>query len=256
MDAKGESESEKAVSRRRERVGDPPTPEEMVAWSRGEWPEEDADRMRERLACYPDLAAALSEDDALEDEAPTLSREQLADDWEILQQRLHQPKVAAVVAATNPSSSKRWLVILPTITTLLFAGLWGRSLLTIDTLREELGRPKENVEQLNLYADSASRGPGSPTLVALDPSTEHVVLTLDRPAEPGTGARHRIEIRDLNGSQPVVVWTSNAGRARNGAFSIEVPRRFLTSHSYEIRLYAEGRPDPIATYTIFLASRR
>lgn len=231
---------------------EPPTPEELVKWSRGEWPEAEADRMRERLAYYPDLAAALSEDDAPDDEAPILTREQLAHDWEMIEQRLRP----APMPPPKNASLGRWLAVVPTITTLLFAGLWARSLFTINDLEDELHQPKENVERLELYANSGSRGGASPTLIVLQPSTEHVLLTLNPPEETTDDATYRVVLRDLDGSQPAEIWSRSVPRAKDGTFSIEVPRAFLTSRSYEIDLYRNGRSDPLATYTIFVAAPR
>src|SRR5215213_3969389 len=74
------------IVRGRERVGEPPTPEELVAYSLGQLPEDRAARVRESLAYYPDLAKALSEEaaPAAEDQQPYLSKQQLAADWESL----------------------------------------------------------------------------------------------------------------------------------------------------------------------------
>jgi len=243
--------------RKREKtIPEPLTPEEIVAWSRRELPEDEADRMRERLAYYPDLAAALSGDDAPEDEAPILTREQLAHDWEMIEQRLRPTPTPQPPPPPQAVSWGRWLAVVPTITTLLFAGLWARSLFTIDNLNDRLHQPKENVERLELYANSGARGGASPTLIVLQPSTEHVLLTLNPPEETSEDATYRVALRDLDGAQPVEIWSHSVPRAKDGTFSIEVPRTFLASRSYEIDLYSSARTDPIATYSIFVAAPR
>jgi len=241
-----------AVERGRASVGPPPAPEELIAWSRGELPESEAEHMRERLAYYPDLAAALSEDDeAAEDEAPLLTREQLATDWEILQQRM-APAVSPHVAAAAALKPRRWITAIPVFATLLFAGLWVRSLYTIGALHEQLEQPRENVERVDLYA-GVPRGAPSPTPIVLPPSTKHVVFTLNVPAEVQANT-FRIEIRDLDTARPTVIWNRPVMRSRDGTFSIEVPRRFLPGRTYQINLHADTSPEPIASNTIWLAS--
>lgn len=246
------------IERGRTRIGDPPTPEELVAWSRGELPENEAERMRERLAYYPDLAAALAEDDeAVEDEPPILTREQLETDWELIQQRMASPvspRVAAAISATKPARWSRWTTVVPVLTTLLFAGLFVRSRLTIDALRAEIARPKENVEQVELHS-TVPRGPASARPIVLQPSTKYVVLGL-RVAEDVRADAFRVEIRDLEVEPPAIAWKSAITRGSDGTFSMEIPRTFLTSRTYQIDLFASTSAEPIATYTIWISGSR
>lgn len=48
------------IEEQRARLGEPPTAEEMLAYMRGELSGEDEERMRERLACYPELSRSLA----------------------------------------------------------------------------------------------------------------------------------------------------------------------------------------------------
>jgi hypothetical protein len=241
-----------AVERGRASVGPPPAPEELVAWSRGELSESEAAHMRERLAYYPDLAAALSEDDeAAEDEAPLLTREQLANDWELIQQRM-APTVSPQVAAAKGMRWRAWMTAIPVLATFMFAGLWVRSLYTIGTLRRQIEQPRENVERVDLYA-GVPRGAPSPTPIVLPPSTKHIFFTLNV-AEELQARAFRVEIRNLDTTPPTVIWKNPVMRSRDGTFSIEVPRSFLPGQTYQINLHADTSTEPIASNTIWLAS--
>jgi hypothetical protein len=210
------------LERGRERAGDPPTPEELVAWSRGKLPENEAERIRELLAYYPDLAQALAEGDAAaDDEPPILTREHLATDWELLQERMSptvRPHVAAAASSTMSSDRRIWLIA-ALIPTFLFAGLWVQSRLTIRTLQQQLVQPRTNLERVVLL-ENMTRGGSAATPVKLQDSTGYVLLTL------------------------TVV---NAVKAD----AFHVPRSFLTSRTYAVDLYADKRQ--IGTYDLWLS---
>lgn len=244
------------VERGRERLGDPPTPEELVAWSRGELSESEAERIRELLALYPDLAAALNEsEEAPDDEAPVLSRADLDADWELLQQRISpqhvSPHVAAERVAHQPSFPWRWSTVVPALAALVFGALLVQSRFTVRALREQLNQPRENVERVMLL-ESASRGPDAATPIALQPTTRYVVFTLPVPDDVRAG-QLQVGMRNLDLPSRPVVWRGSVTRAGDGTFSIEVPRSFLTERSYAIHLYLEGEAQPLATYTFWLS---
>lgn len=251
-----ESAYRDAIDRGRARV-DPPTPDELVAWSRGELPPSEEDRMRERLAYYPDLAAALAEDDEdADDEPPLLTREQIATDWELIRQRLHPPgglRVPAELVATPPRRS-HWATIVPVVTTLLLAALFVRSRLTIDELRTQLDSPRENVERIELHA-TVPRGPASARPIVLQPSTQYLVLALNV-TDDIRSDRFHVEIRDLDTEPPATVWKSSITRGSDGAFSIVIPRDFLTRQAYQIDLFSSTGAEPIATYIIWISGSR
>lgn len=59
---------------RRRFLGDPPSTEELIAYTRGELPEEEEERIRELLVCYPDLARAIATPLLDEGEKPAAER--------------------------------------------------------------------------------------------------------------------------------------------------------------------------------------
>src|ERR1043165_9307934 len=71
----GKSEWQKAyrdsLGQEQKRVGPPPTVEQIEALQRGDLPEDEADRVREQLSYYPDLARAMAASIPEEEEALT-----------------------------------------------------------------------------------------------------------------------------------------------------------------------------------------
>ncbi|HYH09189.1 MAG TPA: hypothetical protein VEK11_19230 [Thermoanaerobaculia bacterium] len=244
-----------AIARGRARAGDPPTPEELIAWSRGELPESEAERIRELLALYPDLAAALAEDhDDGDDEAPVLTRAQMAADWELLQARLNEgasPLPAPHRAAQPPALPWQWATAASVLLTVVFAALFVRSRSTVLELREELRRPRENVERVVLL-EHTSRGPGGATPVELLPSTEHLLLGL-APDDDVHASRLDATIRDADDPSRRILWRGVVTRGSDGAFSLVIPRSFFAARSYVIELYGDAVTQPIATYTLWIS---
>src|SRR5688500_16910631 len=77
----------------RRKLGEPPTTEEMLAYSHGELSAENVERVKAWLVCNPDMARALMEpfpsDDAKPGDADFLSEEELSKRWASLQQSIH-----------------------------------------------------------------------------------------------------------------------------------------------------------------------
>lgn len=223
----------------RERIGDPPTPKEILAYSRGELTPTEEERVREALSYYPELAKMLSETDDDEYE-PILSRAELAADWRKVQQRL--PRTSEPVVP--PFRSWQWA----TAASLALAAVLG--VLYLDLLREQQ-RPREHVERVILL-EHAPRGTAPPQALELQPSTEYVVLTLTFLDEQAPTGPFSVEMRDTSTTPPLVVWKSAVTRGRDGTFSVGVPRSFLTAREFQLDLYASGKDKPVATYAFEL----
>ncbi|MDQ3279786.1 MAG: hypothetical protein M3Q69_00065 [Acidobacteriota bacterium] len=240
------------VARGRERAGDPPTPEELVAWFRGELPESEAERIRELLALYPDLAEALLDDDD-GDEPPVLTRDELATDWKRLQARMNAP---ATLPAPPPLTYRpaafqwHWATAASLLLTFAFAGLFVHSRSTARALRAQLNEPRQNVEHVILL-ESTSRGPAGAIPVQLQPATQYVVFTFtvdeDRQQDRLTAV-----MRDLDDPTRRIVWRGTVARGGDRTYSLEVPRSFLAAQTYEVTLH-DQQPRPVATYTLWLS---
>lgn len=227
------------TTRGRERAGDPPTPEEIVAYSRGELSPAEEERVREALSYYPDLAKMLSETDNDEYE-PMLSDTELAADWRKVRQRL--PRTSEPVVPL--SRSWQWA----TAASLALAAVLG--VLYLNLLLENQ-QPREHVERVVLLEHTPRGTDAPPQALELQPSTEYVVLTLTLLDEAPAGP-FSVEMRDTSTTPPPVVWKSTVIRGRDGTFSVGVPRSFLTAREYQLDLYATGKDKPVATYAFAL----
>jgi hypothetical protein len=246
-----------AIARGREHV-DPPAPDEIVAFSRGELPPDEMERVREALAYYPNLALAVSGADDRNEHAPLLNDEELSADWDRLRKSLSavqsQPlHIEPGQVATRRASRERYFAIAASVFFLLaLSGLFVQSR-TITALREELLHPRAHVERIVLLDDTSRGGPPSASATfPLRPETQSVVLVLTLPEEQAEGA-YRVEIADLQPASPVVVWQSAIERGRDRTFTIEVPSAFLRSPQYRITLYRDDQP--VARYSLSPGTR-
>lgn len=245
------------IAKGRKRLGDPPTADKLVAYSRGELSESEAERVRESLAYYPDLAAALVEGDAPAGDAkPYLSDEQRAADWRSLQQRL-KGGPAATVARVTAARERPRLWQLATAASLLmfalFASLYVKTATTVRVLQNDLQRPHADVERIELFDDSSRGGSTPGKAVRPRPSTGRLVLTLTLAAAM-SGEDFRVDIRDTVAVPPRLIWSSPIQRDQDGNFVIEIPRTFVPSGTYRLNLYDDDHPEPVATYTLRLAA--
>lgn len=238
------------IAKRREQI-EPPAPETLVAYSRGELPEAEMERVREALAYYPDLAAALTEDASAADGAPYLTREQLAADWESLQQ-LQGPVTAAAAAFVRETSRRwQWATAASLLLCVVMAGLYVKSAITVRALRDDLQHPQANVERLELFDENSRGRTVSTKAVPLKPSTSHLVLVLTLAATTPV-ENFRVDMLQTDASPPRVVWSSPIQRSKDGTFVVDVPRSFLQHAAYRLNLYENGRPVPVATYSLRL----
>ena len=90
-------------------AGPPPSFEEVEALSRGELSEQDAERVRAALACYPDLLRVFSEPFP-QDAAEVLSGEQLADDLAKIRERVRRSTVQPLPASRRRTSPRGWAI--------------------------------------------------------------------------------------------------------------------------------------------------
>src|SRR5436309_6784429 len=82
------------IAEKRASLGDPPSAEEMLAYTRGELAPGEEARIRELLIAYPDLARTLTApfpEGAEPDHPDYLSEHEFARHWKALQKRRHRP---------------------------------------------------------------------------------------------------------------------------------------------------------------------
>lgn len=257
----------------RRRLGDPPTDDELLAFSRGELQEEEASRIRELLCYYPELARALampfpSPEEIRPGDPDFLPNEVLEQDWAVIEARLaEEPPVPALVAAT-PSKRLRWF----DLSALLPSPLWRWRLSTaaalglasvlgllalqawtdMERLTRELAEPRLNPEHRLLLPDGARGAEETP--MTLPAEAESFLLSLavaDHPPYPA----YRVRIVEVNGKSEKEIWNAAMPRPDGNVFEIWAPRAFLKSRApHRLDLYGvrDDQPHRLAAYTIQL----
>ncbi|HUP59654.1 MAG TPA: hypothetical protein VNA69_04465 [Thermoanaerobaculia bacterium] len=228
----------------RRRLGDPPTPEELLAYTRGELSADEEARLQERLVCYPELVRTITEPFPTEGAEPGdpdfMPDEELGKHWASMQSRLRRKPAegARVVQFWRYSA-----VAAALIAVVLGAMLW--------VVTSRAPEPRLVWEEQVLMPDGR-RGPESQpqTLTA---QGESIVLIA-----PLIGAQkfdhYRLEI--TNQATARVIWSTTGVQPHeeNNSFLIIVPRRFFRPGTYEIVVYGVSgdREERVTTYSLLV----
>jgi hypothetical protein len=213
------------MAEQREKLGDPPTAEEMLAYSRGELGESEEERIRDLLVAYPELARMYAAQFPEEPE-PGVSKERVEAGFHDLQQRL------GATAALRRAPVRRYLpTTIAATLALLFFGLYvqaenrARVHARGCQVPRLLGAPQE-------LDPDGNRGPAAPTVLRKDGEAyllkPHLINQLRYP-------HYSIELSDAN----EVVWTSHSAEAaEDDSFQIVIPHDFLRpGGSYQLRIF-------------------
>ncbi len=198
------------MAEQRERLGQPPTAEELLAYMRGELSEQDEENMRERLVAWPELARSVAEP---------------------------FPEEPSVVTRSAFTYSKA-LALAATIL-LVFGGLLWRE-------HQRAGEPQVTFATIPLLSDGA-RGPESSPLLPEESGYALVPSLLDQRvfSEYRVGIT-RVD----GERKRVVWSRDNVRRREDGTLVIYVRRSFLKRGRYELAVHgAEGtHQEHLATY--------
>jgi hypothetical protein len=233
----------------RRRLGDPPTTEELLAYSRGELPYEEEERIAELLAVYPELArtltATLPTDDPKPGEPGYVSDAELAQRWTMLQDRMHDKReTAPVQSGARVLQFWRFTSGLAAALAVAFGALLWQA-------RSDLGQPRVAAPEM-LMPDRSRGGPLEATKVT--PLGDSYVIGVPVMTEQHFD-NYRLEVIDESSRS---LWTSGALRASETNLMIVMPRRFLKPGQYQVILYGIARPaeQRLETYSFRVASNR
>lgn len=230
--------NERLMAEDRLRLGEPPTTEEMLAYTRGELSPDEEERMRERLVAHPDLLRALAVPFPGEGAEPGdpdyVSDDEWPAHWAALQRRMRPGRVVAF-------RRHGWTALAAALA-LVFAGLYWQA-------EWKSRRPQVVAWEEALQPDTPRRGPMGPaTTLAAEGDSLGLVLDVHDRAEWDT---YRVAI--VEAGEPRALWSSGAVRARaDQRVAIVVPRSFLGPGQYQIILYGidESGEESLATYTV------
>jgi hypothetical protein len=212
------------VAEQREALGDPPTAEEMLAYSRGEMSADQEERIRDLLVAYPDLARMYAV--AFPAEAETdISSEAIDRGFRDVQRRLG----VTMMPARTPVRYYLPTAIAAALA-LVFLGLYvqaesrARNDARTYNIPRILGAPQE-------LDPDGNRGPAAPTLLRKDGEAyllkPHLINQVRYP-------HYTVELRDAKGT---AMWTTHAAQPDSeGAFQIVIPHAFLRPGAYQLRI--------------------
>ena len=232
------------ASEQREKLGDPPTAEEMLAYSRGELSGEEEDRIRDLLVAYPELARIYNAPFPEEPEAD-VSNEVISDGWNDVRRRLgvtvdagprtgaelhsHDDRGRTGARVLRPLSYKRKTahVTTPAATSPVFSAHRRSSTLT------------------------AAAGSDAPKMLRKDGDA---YLLKPHLLNQVHYAHYSIELHDTSGA----VWTSPSAQPDDkGTFQIVIPHDFLRPGvRYQLRIFGiDGdAPRPVGSYDVMVPS--
>lgn len=234
----------------RKQLGARPDADEMLAYSRGELPEEEEARVRQWIAADPELLRAQLEPFPIEGARPGdpdyLSDAEYESHFAALQKqmqkRMHHPRV-------EKSNVNFWRVaaaIAASVAVALGVLLWQA--------RARVTEPRLVWEQQVLFPDG-QRGPArQPAIVA--PQGESVLLAIPLIGERGY-ERYRLELL-RSGSQRAVWRSGTIAPPDDDTFTILVPRRFFDRGAYHVAVYGVtgAAEERLATYSLLVPASR
>ena len=217
----------------RAKLGPPPTAEELLAYEGGELSAEEAERVRQLLLAYPELARAYAAPFP-EDDTP-LPADVVDWQWQRFRAGKDVQSGGRVLQFWRAFSA-----IAAAVAVIFGAMLWQKE--------SELRRPRV-LPEAQILSPDGSRGIEPPHL-AITPSGESVVLTV---SVIGANDYEHYRVELVRGDARKPVWSSEPLRLpKSGTFDIEIPSRTLAPGTYEI--VVEGlrgtAREPVATYSV------
>jgi hypothetical protein len=206
---------------------EPPTAEEMFAYSDGTLPAEEAARVWERLQQYPELARAYTEPfpaaGAEAGDPHHLSGDEIGRRWESFRTRIPEERGGRVIQFPRTLSSIAAVLILA------LGGLLWQSQMKIRRLQSELAQP-HMLREVVLDEDAAFRGRGPARAVVSGKDLKLVLLTNADHHE-----HYDAELRDISTQPGKPRWRERVERTEEDEVEITLLR--IEPGQYEIVLY-------------------
>ena len=230
------------MAEKRLAIGEPPSAEKVLAYTRGELAPDEEARIREQLIAYPDLLRTLTTPfpDAAEPDHPDyLSDHEFARHWKALQKRRRRTNGGLQFWRAFGSVAAALAVVFGTL-------LWRAE------MRSK--QPAAVWEQQDLYPDG-QRGVGTERNTLITHGDSYLLVPVLSPELAVDNVR--AEIADVS-SPSRTLWSSKAlPRTPDGSLVIVVPREFLKPGTYRLVVYGitGERQEPWSSYTLRVPAR-
>lgn len=246
------------VAAKHEELGEPPTPEELLAYRDGELDPAARQSIEARIAVHPDAARTLADLAAFPDMEPAPgtrepSEEDVAASWQALRQRLGQPAAVEAPRVTSPRIRTFSPLRLAAAASILLAVGWVAGFLT--GRAAQVPRPDSAVNVAIAELEPVEEGArSSPAKVELAARSEELVLVLGL-ADEGDFPDYEAEILDAAGARR---WARQGLRPTPlGTFHLAFRRGALPPGTVGVHLYGRRgeRRTLLATYSLRLIER-
>lgn len=240
------------IAEQRRALGDPPTAEEMLAFSRGELSESEEERIRDLIVAYPELARMYHE--PFPEEGDPVTDDQVRAGWNALQQRLGNRSDSSAARQEAQRGQVIFMRYVPAavaaMLAVVFFGLFVRAEKRARYFADESRRPRVLGVAQELSPD-ANRGPEAATPLQTD---GEVYLLKPRLIGQMRYPHYQMELRDADGR---TVWTNRNAQPELEAdaevFRLVVPHTFFRAgETYQLRILGldGGSPRVIGVYHV------
>jgi hypothetical protein len=228
-----EAAAEMFMSAERKRLGGPPTPDEVVAYLRGELPPREAARVRSLLVYYPELTDLLSDSEPADGAAEVLTEDELEANRAALHRRIALSNV--VIQPLRPA--RRYHAWLAAAAASLVIAVPVAQWQYARSLERELSEPQVQEARVQLTAlhPRGDPAPAQPT-ITLPADKDAYLLELNVAGAPPY-ADYRIALVAADEQPPRTLWTKSGVRPQDDTIHLTVRRSFLEPGRYRLDVY-------------------
>jgi hypothetical protein len=241
---------EAIMASRRDELGDPPRPAELLAYRDGTLSDAERLAVEEKIAAFPDAARALLDLAAFPSVAPApgvrrVTAEEVAADWPALRRRMAAERRASTGGAPVPGpwpSSARAAAALA-------AGLFLGGVGGLLAGRGPLARPEQPTAGADLVVLS-DEGSVTRSVAGRLFADRPLLLVLDTGGVQPLPA-YAVRLRREEGE---IVWQDDAvAPTAEGALTLLLPPGFLTGDTYLVEIAEPGREEPLVSFELAVA---
>jgi hypothetical protein len=234
------------MATKRDELGGPPSPEELLAYRDGRLDPAERQRIEERIAIHPDAARALADLAAFPDVepapgTPNLSDEEIGDRWQAFREKLPELPAPTPAIEIRARPGRRGLPLTLKLAASVLMGLAIGGIVGFLSGRSSQDLPDSaiNVRIAELAPEDEGGSRSAPSTLEMPAGSEELVLVLSIPAQKDF-SDYEAEIVD---GQGVRVWAREGLRpTAMGTFQVSFRAGALKPGPLRLRLYGrEGK---------------